>query len=174
MNSVNAERIHLVVREHHEQLVAFLIRKTNSPEIANELAQDTYEKLMRLDNFQNISNLKAYVFQIASNLAIDLARRRSLHRNYVSTQHRRGSEPAGDTLSEPSAEELVLVRERLERLQSAIDLLPQKCRRVFLMHRLENRTYPEIAKLMSISVSMVEKYIIQALKECHKCDETAD
>jgi len=43
--------------------------------------------------------------------------------------------------------------------------MPQKVRRAFLLHRSKDLSYPEIAAEMGVSTSMVEKYIIQALKQ---------
>ena len=101
---------------------------------------------------------------MASNLAVDRGRRRTLFNSYVATEKVRD-----DTFGPPaevSSEHVALVRERVERLQRAVDALPEKCRQAFLKHRLQNLTYPEIARSMSVSVSMVEKYIMQALKVC--------
>ena len=42
--------------------------------------------------------------------------------------------------------------------------MPVKVRRAFLLHRGKDMSYAEIASEMNVSTSMVEKYIIQALK----------
>ena len=42
--------------------------------------------------------------------------------------------------------------------------MPVKVRRAFLLHRGKDMSYTEIATEMGVSTSMVEKYIIQALK----------
>jgi len=46
----------------------------------------------------------------------------------------------------------------------AIEALPEKIRRAFVLSRFEEKTYSEIATVLSVSVSSVEKYIIEALK----------
>jgi len=46
--------------------------------------------------------------------------------------------------------------------------MPEKVRRAFLMHRAKDLSYSEIADEMGVSTSMVEKYIIQALKILRK------
>ena len=165
MNPADTERIRLAVLEHHEQLVAFLVTKTRSVETAREVAQETYEKVLKRNDIENVTNLKAYLYRVATNLAIDRARRRTLFKNYLASEQVRDNTAL--IRAEPSSEEVVSARERLEKLQQAVNDLPDNCRRAFLLHRLENRTYPEIARTMSVSVSMVEKYIMQALRACH-------
>ncbi len=165
MNPASSERVRLAVLEHHEQLVAYLTNKTRNVETAREIAQETYEKVLKINNIEDISNLKAYLYQVATNLAIDRARRRNLHHGFLARE--RAGDGSLNSHTSPSSEQVASGRERLERLQSAVNGLPPKCRRAFLMHRLENQTYPEIAARLSVSVSMVEKYIMQALKACH-------
>ncbi len=46
----------------------------------------------------------------------------------------------------------------------ALSELPVKCRQAFVMHRTHGYPYPRIAEELGVSVSSVEKYIIQALK----------
>ena len=46
--------------------------------------------------------------------------------------------------------------------------MPEKVRRAFLMHRGKDLSYSEIAIEMDVSTSMVEKYIIQALRILRK------
>ena len=49
-------------------------------------------------------------------------------------------------------------------IESALFELPTKTRQAFVMHRKANLPYPVIAEQLGVSTSMVEKYIIQALK----------
>jgi RNA polymerase sigma-70 factor (ECF subfamily) len=51
-----------------------------------------------------------------------------------------------------------------KRLDLAIDALPEKCRLVFLLSRMEEMSYGEIARELDISVKTVENQIGKALK----------
>ena len=61
-------------------------------------------------------------------------------------------------------EESVGDAQDLTLINSALKELPTKCRQAFYMHRVKGFSYPEIANELEVSTSMVEKYIIQALK----------
>ena len=54
----------------------------------------------------------------------------------------------------------------MARIYAAIDELPLKCRQAFLLHRNSGLSYSDIALELDVSVSSVEKYILQALKHC--------
>ena len=48
----------------------------------------------------------------------------------------------------------------------AMERLPERCSQAFLLHRTSGLSYSEIAQELGVSVSSVEKYILQALKHC--------
>ena len=62
-----------------------------------------------------------------------------------------------------SIEETYRDRNTLHIIERALYDLPPKCRQAFYMHRSRGYTYPEIARQLDVSTSMVEKYITQAL-----------
>jgi len=65
-------------------------------------------------------------------------------------------------LTDPDAQ--ARTEQLLASLKTALAELPVKCRQVFLWHRLESYTQEEIAQKLGISVSMVEKYMIRAVR----------
>jgi RNA polymerase sigma-70 factor (ECF subfamily) len=50
-------------------------------------------------------------------------------------------------------------------VRTVLERLPDRVRAAFLLHRFEELSYSEIAKRLGVSVSSIEKYISQALKE---------
>jgi RNA polymerase sigma-70 factor (ECF subfamily) len=61
-------------------------------------------------------------------------------------------------------EDTVAAQQTLDTVEQALFDLPSKCRQAFVLHRQSGLSYPEIAQELGVSTSMVEKYIIQALK----------
>lgn len=148
-------------------LERYLSRKLDNPADAAEVAQETFIRLYRLEHPDRLDNARAFMFQVASNLAVDQLRRRSLHFRFLKTE----SAEAGETLETAGAaspEQIISGREKLERIYQAVDRLPEKCRQAFLLHRTSGLSYNDIALELGVSVSSVEKYILQALRECRR------
>lgn len=140
-------------------LVKFLAARYQDPESAREVAQEAWLRIYRMDNPEQLENAKAFLFQTAANLAIDRVRRQAVERRHADSEAHRGELDSGI-----SVEKLVADRQTIEQIERALAELPQKCRRAFLLHRTGGRSYAEIADELEVSVSMVEKYIIRALK----------
>ncbi|MGI9325498.1 MAG: sigma-70 family RNA polymerase sigma factor [Pseudomonadales bacterium] len=144
-------------------LVKYLTARFRNAEEAKEIAQEAWLRFFRLPAPEELENAKAFLFQTASNLAIDRARRATLEQRYLD---REAMEPQRE--ESPSVEQSLQGCEELALIDHALTELPLKCRQAFVMHRVSGRSYPEIAKALAVSTSMVEKYIIQALKHFRK------
>ena len=53
----------------------------------------------------------------------------------------------------------------IDRVNAAIDALPQQCRLVVRMSALEGRKYQEIADILGISINSVRTYILRGFKK---------
>ncbi len=147
-------------------LVRFFTLRTSSATEAEDIVQDMFIKLSTVDD-SDIENLAAYLYRLGSNVMLDRvrARRRSIARDDAFYQtHSAGSGGLEDVSSAPSPEAVVDGRQRLQKLILAVEGLPPQCRRVFVMHKFEDRSYAEIALTLGISRSGVEKHMITALK----------
>ena len=67
-----------------------------------------------------------------------------------------------------SPEQILSAREKLSYIYEAVDELPFKVKQAFLLHRHRGMSYQDIANDMEVSVSSVEKYILEALKHCRR------
>ena len=74
--------------------------------------------------------------------------------------------------SQPSLQPKVILEmeeaELRERLDVAIQALPEKCRIVFMLNRMDEMSYAEVAEHLDISVKTVENQIGKALKLLRK------
>jgi len=152
--------------EHGQRLVHFLRRKLCSKEDAEDIAQNAFIRIRKICENDETLNPKAYLYQTASNLLIDMKRREQIHENYLQQQYGKSS---GGWSSLPqdnqlSPDRIHDAREELDRVNNAISTLKSPCRQAFIMHRFKGMSYNEISEVMGVSVSSVEKYIIEALK----------
>jgi RNA polymerase sigma-70 factor (ECF subfamily) len=122
---------------------------------AQELAQDCFVKLYpRLGGAEAPENPRAWLYRVAHNLAMRF----------------HGREPGFETLEgrpeppqrAPDAEQMLLERERRERLSSAVGRLsPQQKHCLFL--RVQGLRYREIAETLEISTSAAGEFLRRAV-----------
>ncbi len=125
---------------------------------APDLVQEVFLRAVRSEQARRLANPAAFLQRIARNLLIDRARKRARD-NVVEFP----LEDERDTAS-PAQQEWGIEVDDLQKLyESAIDDLPAKTRRVFLMHRVDDLSYREIHKKLGISIATVEYHMIKAL-----------
>ncbi len=152
-------------RQNGQPLVRFLSAKLRDPQQADEIAQEAYLRMQKLHEPERLDNARAFLFQVAANMATDQLRRQQLHHKYVQAQLERSladNEVSVDVEHGPV--EQLLAEERVAQINAALDSMKPKPRQAFLLHRRSGLSYSEIAKEMGVSVSSVEKYILAALK----------
>ena len=69
-NKKNQFLAHLVATQG-TALERYLARKLDSPEDAAEVAQEAFLRLHRLESPETLDNARAFLFQVATNLAVD-------------------------------------------------------------------------------------------------------
>jgi len=157
-----------LVELYGPSLERYLARKLDNPADAAEVAQEAFLRIYRLQHPEQLDNVRAFLFQVASNLAIDQLRRRSLHFRFLKIERQELGEGefSEHYAGAASPEHILSAQEQLQRIYKAVDTLPEKCRQAFLLHRNSGMSYNDIARELGVSVSSVEKYILQALKHC--------
>lgn len=137
-------------------------RKRAASAEVDDLIQDTFLNMHARRATTHIENLRGYLFSVASHVLHRHRVRIRRHAELLSDQD--VSELEHEAAHAPSAEEEVLTQERLLRLIRALDGLSPRTRDVFLLHRFEEMSYDAIAVHLNVSVSAIEKHIMNALK----------
>lgn len=153
--------IEKLYQENHEAFLRFLVQKTHCRDDAHDVLQEAFRKLMHMDGLRDMENPRAYLYRTATNIVIDRQRKGQHHQRYI--REVVNTEVMGESGSIPPDRQ-VAARQELDSVYQILQELPEKCRRAFLMHREQFMKYGEIAEELQVSVSMVEKYMIQALK----------
>lgn len=146
---------------HHSWIVQVLRRKLGNHQQAQDLAQDTFLRLMRQDALPSLREPRAYLATVASRLCAEFFRRRALENAYLE------SLAALDPQEVPSAETRLLVLEALDTVGRVLDGLGARVREIFLLSQLDGLTYPQIAEQLGISVNVVQKAMLKAYRTCY-------
>jgi RNA polymerase sigma-70 factor (ECF subfamily) len=154
----NPEFLLELFQEHSAPLLKYLTSRFRDREDAAEIAQEAWLRMHRLEHPEQLSNPKAYLFQMASNLAVDRARRHALELRVCREELLAADEGL------PSAERAAEAEQSIDLIRAALEDLPADCRQAFVLHRGRDLSYPEIARQIGVSTSMVEKHIARALK----------
>ncbi|MFH1558594.1 MAG: RNA polymerase sigma factor [Pseudomonadota bacterium] len=145
-------------RRHSRELDRFLRRRGHNPETAADLTQDTFVRVLTAAPAAQASNPRAYLYQIARNLSVDLHRRERL----VDYADLTDDEFLQIADARPGAETVVYDRQRLAIVDAALAQLPEDARRAFEMHRLGEKTIQEVAAELEISTARTWRLIRQA------------
>ena len=149
-------------RLHRASLFHFLRRKAG-PEEAPDLVQEVFARAAGSEQRHQLVNPGGFLRRIAQNLLIDRARRQK-SAPLVFFPLREDSDAVT-----PAAQEWNLEAADLLRLyETAVDAMPAKTRRIFLMHRVDELTYREIHELLGISIATVEYHMMKALSQISK------
>lgn len=149
-----------VYEEYYLKLYHFVLGKTRSAWLAEEVTQTTFVKLW--ENRQRLNpeiGLSLQVFRIARTTMIDYIRKQN-HLSFAITQLKSTSEEDGNQLNDE-----IDYNETSRKLAQALTQLPEMRRKVFELSRLEGMSYKDIAEHLSISVKTVEKHISKALQQ---------
>jgi RNA polymerase sigma factor (sigma-70 family) len=162
------DRTQLVSRlfeEHNRALVTFLTARLHCEQEARDVAQEAYVRLLQLQEPGAVSFLKAYLFRIASNLAVDRLRQRAVHGRVVS------KELFAELTDPHPTERRVLAEQELEQIGERLETLPESCRYAFIRHVLLDRPVKDIARDMGLTERMVRYHIVRALMHCREAVE---
>ena len=148
-----SERVQALFQQLRLPVFRYLLRKTRNPGRAEDLTQETFLRLCRhLRDGRPLDNPKAWLLTVANNLVIDEIRSDHHQTDLDESAWREIEESRSGTEAGP--EEVVLQRERQDRLQVAVLKLTQ-LQRDCLHLRAEGLRYGEIANLMNLSISTV-------------------
>ena len=140
-------------------LCTFLHQRYGDYEKAKDIVQESYIKLWNNRKSVATNKAKSFLFRTANNAYLNEIK----HQNVVQ-RYQNNSQPCVMS-SQESPDYLIEEKEFMLRLQTALHSLPDKQRKVFLMNRIEQLTYKEIADLLQISNKTVEKRMHLALRK---------
>jgi RNA polymerase sigma-70 factor (ECF subfamily) len=142
------------------RLYQYTFRRVRNREVTEEIVQEIFVSLWKKRETLEITlSLDAWLFGAAKFSILTYIRSERVRRRYLAhfTQFAR-------QYFDNSSEELMDLKDLHENIENTISQLPEKCRTVFRLSRMEHEPIPRIAERMNISQRTVENYLSQALK----------
>jgi RNA polymerase sigma-70 factor (ECF subfamily) len=152
-------------------LLRFLAARCGDAAEAEDLLQELWLKAAMTPTGP-IANGRAYLFRMANNLMLDRARtrRRAMRRDRAWIDRDDPAKGAAELQRDPApdAEARLIEAEEAQLIRRAIETLPAGARRALLLYRFEERGQADIARIMGISRSGVEKHLALAMKHLRR------
>lgn len=155
----NREIIELFQR-HNRVLIETLVSRLGDYQEAKDVAQEAYARLLELERPNTVSFLRAFLFKIANNLAIDRLRARTVARRVKSLEFFE-TIPHGD-----SVEREAVAAEQVSLFWTSLKELPDQYRSAVLMNRIQDLSYGEIAQKLGKTERTIRRYVVTALAYC--------
>lgn len=131
-------------------------------ERSEDVVQDAYIKITESSVKQKVRQPLAYLFQIVRNLAIDHYRRIAFETELFETDEEGLLVPVLAVTPETHA----MNCQHLTLIAEALTNLPERTRRVFELYRIDGYTHRMIADELSISTSLINTLIHEAVNHC--------
>lgn len=142
----------------HQAILRQRIRRIlNDAHEVDDVVAEAMARTFAVEDWREIRNGLAFMTRTARNILIDRQRREVI----VSFDLMADIE---DLQRSVSYEGMLTARDQLRRLERVIEALPPQPRRAFILRRVQGHSLAEVADIMMLSVSTVEKHLTKALK----------
>ncbi|WP_236973507.1 RNA polymerase sigma factor [Membranihabitans maritimus] len=157
MNKVNPK---ILFNNYRDKVVGFFIKFLKNEEIAKDLSQDVFLKLIKkINELEDVTDLDGYIYLMCRNLAFDHLKKASHDKKY--------REYILDVSSESQPPEITREIESEyygEILEQSLEQLPDQQRLIFNLSKREGLSHQKIAEKLNISPNTVRNHLYQALK----------
>jgi RNA polymerase sigma-70 factor (ECF subfamily) len=156
-----------LAEKYRRPMLGFMYRVTRNTHVAEELAQEVFLRVYRARATYNAeAKFSTWLYRIASNLSVNYIRDTKHERPEMSVSLDEPDEETGTTLDladkTPSAEQVLLRRERLAAIKRQVQSLPERQRNAVLMHKYQDMDYKQIAEVLNISESATKSLLFRA------------
>lgn len=155
-----SENVKSLFTKHNDELYRYIHKKFGNSADAEEIVQDAFCSYLKIGNSEKIDNPRAFLYKTANNLALNHIRKSGYRNAHLNTLDK--------TESSIPLEREVFAKSDVESLQANLNELPELTRMIFLMNRMDGKSYPEIGRELEVSLSQVQKHMIAALKFLRK------
>jgi RNA polymerase sigma-70 factor (ECF subfamily) len=169
MDSTKSAFVERLFAEYRGALQTYFHRRLRTKSEAPDLAQEVYLRMLRVSDTEAIRDPQRYLYSVASNLMkeralLDRRRSQSADLEAADVQEQLSHLPSFDADFDAARE--------AGALRAAIGRLPERWRTALILHYRYDLTYDQIGQRLSVSTTMVKRYVAQALGRC-RCELAA-
>lgn len=133
-------------------------QKLNDQDATEEIVQELFISLWNRRESLSIHNFSAYLYTSIKNKCLNYIESKIIERKHWA--YYKQFIPQADHETEKMVSYDVL----LEAINTSMESLPKKTRRVFQLNRLEGRSVSEIANVLNLSEKAIEYHLARSLK----------
>ena len=162
----DGDAFEILVNRHQTSILNLVYRFIGDRTQAKDLAQEVFMRVWQsAKSYEPKAKFTTWIYRITANLCFNelkSARRKKWFSFNWSDED--GEHTFEETLSDnaPSAEDLLLEKERSRQISDALQSLPDNQRMALVLKRYDDLSYQEIAQVIGCSVSAVESLLVRA------------
>ena len=151
--------------EFAARLYGLLLLRLRNKEDAQDLAQEAYLRLLRVERKKIIEKPESYLFRIATNLANEFAMQQRAAPTIIDIDETVEANVIGDG---DSFEKGLEHRAELRRLEAILEKMPPAYRAVLILSKRDGLSRDEISRELGLSIHTVKKYLARAAAWCRE------
>lgn len=147
--------------QFYSRLFRFVMSFIKNKELAEEIVSDVFINVWRRrTNLEDISNLRLYLYVSAKNITFNYLKKLDREKKVdLDTIDIEPESPFADPY------QVMITSEMNQRIKSAIDQLPPRCKLIYILVREDGLSYGQAAKLLQLSVSTIDNQLTIAIKK---------
>lgn len=162
INKGNKEAFKVLFELYYGKLLYFAQSYISNKEDAEEVIQDVFVKVWKKRK-KITTNINGYLFKTTKNTCLDYLRSKKSKLSTTENMVQLEALINFHALSDNNASSII--RKELEqKIRTGIELLPEKCRQVFVKSRIDGLKNKEISDELDISIRTVENQMSKAIK----------
>lgn len=158
-----------LVRLYEKRVLALTLRMCKNASDAEEAAQEAFLAAWQgLAFFRGESSFSTWLYRLASNACVDLLRREGRHRSAAGPSLNDEEADVDVTADTASPHTLAERSELRHQIEEGLAALPPDYRHVLILREIHQRSYEEIAAILSLDLGTVKSRISRGRKRLRK------
>lgn len=159
--------------EHKKLVYNLALHYVQNQEDAQEITQDVFvATYLALNSFKHESTFKTWLYRITINKSIDFikAKKRKKRFGFITSLFFENSNELKHDLADMNYHPGIKLedKEALNRILSCLNELPDNQKTALILHKIEQKSQTEVAKIMNMSVKAIESLVQRAKTNLQK------